>query len=242
MGIRVISFDFWNTLYKNSVPLKHERAERIQRSLAKADVQSVSKEAILSAMQKAWDVWDQIWVHEQRTLAPETWVGIVLEHLGVNLPDGAAAELCDYLGDAGYPGISQPIAKVRELIPILSKDHGLAVISDTGVASGRHLRRLMDRDGLGDDHFGIRVFSDEEGRSKPHASLFKKVLDHFHVEPDQMVHIGDLKQTDVAGAAALGIHTIRFAGAYDDTSPSAYPEAEIILYDYADLSEILRGL
>lgn len=242
MGIRILSFDFWNTLYRNSVPLKHERARRVQEFLAKETVPEVPERSIHQAMQEAWDVWEQVWVHEQRTLAPETWVGIVLHQLGVTLPPETVIDLCDHLGDAGYPGISQPIAGVSGIIPLLSKDYGLAVISDTGVASGRHLRRLMDRDGLGEGHFSIRVFSDEEGRSKPHADLFRKVLDHFHEQPENMVHIGDLKQTDVAGAKALGIHTIRFAGAYDDAAPSVHPEADVVLYDYAQLPEILRAL
>ena len=46
------------------------------------------------------------------------------------------------------------------------------------------------------------------GRSKPHASIFRAVLDLLEVEPAEAAMIGDTIADDVEGARALGMHAI----------------------------------
>ncbi|MEC8872469.1 MAG: HAD family hydrolase, partial [Actinomycetota bacterium] len=61
------------------------------------------------------------------------------------------------------------------------------------------------------------AFSDEVGVYKPDPAIFLAAMDGLGVDdPASVTHVGDLKRTDVAGARALGMATVRFRGALDD--------------------------
>ena len=51
-----------------------------------------------------------------------------------------------------------------------------------------------------------------------------------------VVHVGDLRRTDVAGARAMGMETVRFRGVFDDPGPG--DEADYVM---DDLRELLGG-
>jgi len=53
---------------------------------------------------------------------------------------------------------------------------------------------------------GISSF--HHGRTKPHASIFRAVLDLLEVEPAEAVMVGDTIADDVEGALALGMRAI----------------------------------
>ena len=53
---------------------------------------------------------------------------------------------------------------------------------------------------------GISSF--HHGHSKPHASIFRAVLDLLGVEPDEAVMVGDNIADDIEGALALGMRAI----------------------------------
>lgn len=241
MSIRVLSFDFWNTLYRNRVSLKGERTRRLQHFFIQNGIAPVDDQDVLHAMDTAWQIWDGIWLHERRTLDVYGWLPLVLEQLHRELSDSQQEELCNSLQEAVFAGYSIPIEGVLELIPGLAKSYGLAIISDTGIASGKYLSKLLARDGITEAHIPCRIYSDEVGKSKPDAELFHRVLKHYSCLPREMVHIGDLKQTDVAGATALGIHTIRFTGIHNDATTDLYPEAEAVIDSYAKLLETIKA-
>ena len=53
---------------------------------------------------------------------------------------------------------------------------------------------------------GISSF--HHGRTKPHASIFRAVLDLLDVEPPEAVMVGDMIEDDIEGALALGMRAI----------------------------------
>lgn len=53
---------------------------------------------------------------------------------------------------------------------------------------------------------GISSF--HHGKTKPHASIFRAVLDLLEVEPADAVMVGDTVEDDIAGALALGMHAV----------------------------------
>jgi FMN phosphatase YigB (HAD superfamily) len=53
---------------------------------------------------------------------------------------------------------------------------------------------------------GISSF--HHGRTKPHASIFRAVLDLLSVEPTDAAMVGDTIADDVEGALALGMRAI----------------------------------
>jgi putative hydrolase of the HAD superfamily len=53
---------------------------------------------------------------------------------------------------------------------------------------------------------GISSF--HHGKTKPHASIFRAVLDLLDVEPHEAAMVGDALEDDVEGARALGMHAV----------------------------------
>jgi putative hydrolase of the HAD superfamily len=61
-------------------------------------------------------------------------------------------------------------------------------------------------------HHGLEVDaavgSFHHGKTKPHASIFRAVLELLDVEPADAVMVGDTVEDDIEGARALGMHAI----------------------------------
>ncbi len=114
-------------------------------------------------------------------------------------------------------------------------------IDDEGLtlATGRHLRHHLNRFGIlrGID---FAAFSDEVGCYKPDPSIFRAAMHGLGVDdPSSVVHVGDLRRTDVAGARALGMGTVRFRGAIDDPEPG--DEADHVVDRLGELPDLLAA-
>jgi FMN phosphatase YigB (HAD superfamily) len=102
------------------------------------------------------------------------------------------------------------------------------------------------------------VFSDELGVCKPHPQAFHSALSELGVPARAAVHVGDLRRSDVAGARAAGMGSVRFRGQHDDheqasgrlagiidcvsagcTPLCARPEAHYVVDSYEELSALL---
>lgn len=239
MPIKVITFDFWGTLYRNIVSLKHERKARIRTMFDRCAIDCVSDEQIYKAMENSWLLWDDIWRKEQRTLPVRDFLSLVFGELKVQLPEWAVDELCHTLQEAVFTGNTVPTDHIVEVVAELSKSYKLGIISDTGVSSGKYLGRLIERDHPHAFSFGL--YSDELGMSKPAAGVFQKVLDINGCTAEEVVHVGDLKHTDVLGSRQAGMYSVRYAGVRDDGG-EGFPEAHWVITDYRDLVGIIRGI
>ena len=71
---------------------------------------------------------------------------------------------------------------------------------------------------------GISSF--HHGRTKPHASIFRAVLDLLGVDPTEAVMVGDTIADDVEGALALGMHAILLDR--DGRNPGFEPRVETL--------------
>ncbi|MDY6828188.1 MAG: HAD-IA family hydrolase [Pseudomonadota bacterium] len=62
---------------------------------------------------------------------------------------------------------------------------------------------------LGIGHlFRVALCAEDLGASKPHPALFEAALEALGCAPHEAVHVGDHHEHDIAGAAAVGMHTI----------------------------------
>lgn len=87
------------------------------------------------------------------------------------------------------------------LLEQLARHYQLATISN----GNADVRRL----GL-DRYFKVIVSADEVGLSKPDPAPFLAALERAGVEPQAALHIGDHPVDDIAGARAVGLHTLWF--------------------------------
>jgi HAD superfamily hydrolase (TIGR01662 family) len=99
--------------------------------------------------------------------------------------------------------------------------------------SARDVREFARHHGL-DVDAGISSF--QHGRTKPHASIFRAVLDLLEVEPPEAVMVGDMIADDVEGALALGMRAILL------DREGVHPEFEPRIGSLNELSPLLLGL
>jgi HAD superfamily hydrolase (TIGR01662 family) len=90
----------------------------------------------------------------------------------------------------------------EDVLPTLAalRAHGLklALVSNTA----RDLDRFVTHHGLDVD---VALSSRAHGRVKPHASIFRAVLERLAVRPSEAAMVGDTPEDDVQGARALGM-------------------------------------
>ncbi len=239
MAITVVTFDFWGTLYRNVTSLKHERKDRIKHYFSLAGVTGISDEMIYGAMERSWVIWDTVWRSEHRTLDVHDFMALVLKDLAVGLPGNLLSELCDVLQQAIFTGNTVATDHIIDVVRELSETKQLGIISDTGVSSGKYLRKLIERDH--GSRFSFGLYSDELGMSKPAPAVFQAVLDRMGCRPEEVVHIGDLLHTDVIGARKAGMHSVRYIGVRDVPS-IGYAEADYVISDYRKLCAIIEEM
>jgi putative hydrolase of the HAD superfamily len=210
MSIRAITFDLWSTLLENANGKKRRefRYEAFVRETGSA----------LDDVHEAWrfaaSEFDRCHREENRTLHADDYLAIMCERLGMTVEGEAAERVTEAFETAilEYPPV--PIEGALEAVRAAAERFPLALISDTGSSPGRVLRRLMDDYGFL-EHFEVTVFSDEEGICKPDPAVYGKAAHGLGVAPDQLLHIGDLEYSDIAGAHAVGAKAALYTGVND---------------------------
>jgi putative hydrolase of the HAD superfamily len=155
------------------------------------------------------------------------------------LADGMVAQTILEIEDAARHGTLPLVPGVADTIPYLAASgYKLGLISDTSLTPGRVLREFMQQDGLL-EHFSVLTFSDETGYPKPDPRMFASTLAGLGAEPAEAAHVGDTPRTDIAGAKAMGMVTIRCANVVDRPEP---PEADFVISDHREIPAILERL
>lgn len=237
--IEAVTFDFWNTIA--SVPsgaMTEARTRAITAACASNEVE-VETELLLASLREIGLDWERSWA-AGRQLHPREAAETLVRSLGV---EGAAREMVAeaFLG-AGRevelefaPGIHHCLAGLA------ARELRLGIVCDVGFSGGELLRELLDaEDLLG--HFDGWAFSDEVGHYKPAPQIFAAALDALGAKPDAAIHIGDLRRTDVAGAAALGMKTVRYRGLNDEGDADPGPEADLVLDSHDELPAAIAEL
>ncbi len=58
------------------------------------------------------------------------------------------------------------------------------------------------------DYFHFAFLAEEVGASKPHPDMFHAALERTGVAASNVIHVGDDPEHDIAGARAVGMHTV----------------------------------
>jgi putative hydrolase of the HAD superfamily len=76
------------------------------------------------------------------------------------------------------------------------------------------------------------------GVPKPEGRAFRAALDPLGIAPEDALHVGDLRRTDVAaGARSLGMQSARIRARNDDVCELA--EADYVVDSHAELAALL---
>lgn len=234
---RVVSFDCWGTLLaEEDWPWAHRlRVEALMDAAGEAGVE-VGREAGARAFDAAWHRHLELWAQGRASGAAEV-AAWGLAELGLGEPHPALDHLVRRFEEASHTSHVVALEGARALLGTLEASGvSRVLVCDTGLTPGRVVRRLLDRVGL---LAGLEVlaFSDEVGAPKPDPRPFLAALEPLGVAPDEALHVGDLRRTDVAGARGVGMRTVRIRARNDD--PGEWPEADHVVDSHAELAGLL---
>lgn len=238
--IRLVTFDFWDTLVTDSPEnLRAQRALRvaaIRRALGDAGAPVSETEAEEIHERSGMALVERFW-SRHRDPSPDEQLRIVLD---TGRP-GAAARLDPTAFAAALDAYISPVlAHPPDLCPgadravreLAASGVRLGIVSNTGRTPGLILRRVLESHGLL-GYFGVVSYSDEVGFRKPEARIFHATLERAGVPPGHAVHIGDNPDTDVVGAHGVGMRAAHYTAGF--RRPSA--EADLLIADLAMLPE-----
>jgi FMN hydrolase / 5-amino-6-(5-phospho-D-ribitylamino)uracil phosphatase len=236
--IEAVTFDFWNTIAR--VPagaMTEARRRAVAEACAGCDVE-VEPRLLAAALEDVGQSWERSW-GEGVHLHPRDGAEMLAQALGVE--DAAGQMVVEAFLDAGRqvqlevaPAIGEALAGLGE------RGVRVGIVCDVGFSGGELLRDLLAEEGLL-THFDGWSFSDETGHYKPAPQAFEAALSALGARPQEAMHVGDLRRTDVAGAAALGMRTARYRGMHDDRDESGV-EADYVLDSHLELVEIVERL
>jgi HAD superfamily hydrolase (TIGR01509 family) len=91
------------------------------------------------------------------------------------------------------------------------------------------------------ERLDVAVFSSEVGWRKPHPEIFERALHAIDVPAGQALFVGDTLATDIAGAAALGMHTCQAVWFRADDDERG-PEPEFQAFSQMDVMTVVARL
>ena len=117
----------------------------------------------------------------------------------------------------------------------IAKHHRLGLISNFDDSETGH--QIMHDTGIR-ELFTAVIISADTGYRKPNPLIFKKILDAMHLEPADILFVGDTPLDDVLGSKGVGMHSawIRTRG---HELPENIPTPDIIISDLAELPAAL---
>jgi FMN phosphatase YigB (HAD superfamily) len=238
MPIRAVTFDFWNTIAVEPVP-GSMRDARHAAVVAACESNGLEMDADTLAGHVAEVVRarEQAWA-EGVHVSPTEGAQRLVAALGLEPAAGeAVSEAFLGVGRGVQLGLAPEIGRTLERLR--ADGLVLGIVCDAGFTGGAILREFLDSQGLL-DHFSGWGFSDEVGAYKPAPEIFESALAMLDADPTAAVHVGDLRRTDVAGARAIGMRTVRYRGLADDPDPG--PEADFVLDRHRELPSLVGSL
>lgn len=234
-AVRAITFDFWNTLFRdlNSAQRQQSRVDALAQAVG------VSPEAASGALDLVWAEVARSHREDQRTLTPADAVRIAGVNLGVTIEGPLLSELTEVFATAILIHSPEPIDNALEAVRAAAELLPVGLISDTGVSPASSLRQLLDRHDF-TPSFSSMVFSDEVGVSKPQAPMFETAARDLAVTPQELLHIGDLEHTDIAGAKNVGARAALFVA--ENQASGDHTQADHVLASWNEFVTLLPRL
>jgi FMN phosphatase YigB (HAD superfamily) len=236
--IAAVTFDFWNTIATVPPGAMSEARRRAVAAACEGCGVEVEAELLAASLEGVGLDWDRAWAAGEH-LHPSDAAESLVRALGV---DGAAREMvaAAFLGAGREVGLEWAPGIQPCLEALTERGTRLGIVCDVGFSGGELLRELLDAEGLL-GHFHGWGFSDEVGRYKPAPQIFEAALEALGAEPGEAMHVGDLRRTDVAGAAALGMRTARYRGMNSEPDSEAGPEADFVLDSHRELLGVIAS-
>lgn len=236
MIIKAVTFDLWFTLLCGREYTEY-RIDLLSKFLAKEGFlknRDLIKEQYLAAN----DYYTVVKKKENRHISAAERLEYILNNLDINLKDESKHILTKHLEDAIFIDPPPLIDDARKVSKSLYKKYRIGLICDSGFTPGRILRKVLKNHNVL-KYFNCTVFSDEVGRTKPHTLIFKTTALKLQVKESEVMHVGDLLETDIAGAKSVGMKTVWFNREKNEPGNNLEFKPD---YEIKKLSELLEIL
>lgn len=235
--IRAVTFDFWNTIAcaRSGTAMVTARHEAVVAACNACDIE-IEAELLAAALEEVTASYEQSWSVGTH-FHPSEGAEMLVRALGV---EGRAREaVAEAFLSAGRGAKLELAPDIRPCLEALGeRGLRLGIVCDVGFTGGELLRELLDREGLL-GHFSGWAFSNEVGHYKPSPQIFEVVLAALGAAPGEAVHVGDLRRTDIAGANAIGMGTVRYRGLHDDRGENGEMEAGFVIDSHRELPGLI---
>jgi len=237
--IRYITIDFWDTLFRStSEDNDRRRNVRIDLFIDYCATLGyvIRRDQADQAFNAAWDYFEHRWLTEYRTPDAIELITFLAQKLSVTAELRNIKEIAHAIARV-TADIPPPLCEesIRTVIPSIAQRFTLGIISDTSYAGGNILRELLRANNIA-QYFTTCAFSDEVGRSKPHSNMFRTIIGDLE-NAHELIHIGDLGKTDVAGAKAIGAYAIRYDRFADE--PHATVREDAVMNSWVELPKLI---
>ena len=251
-NIKAISFDLWQTLILENKELGRSRSElrirEVNRALEK-DGHKFSVSVLFNAYKGGASECSAIQSRGMDISFREKiriFVDRIEQGLWDNLSDSAKSDVT-IAYDQSFFKWPPPIQIDAEdvLRDLKNRGYLLAIISNTGMTSGRTFREYLRELGI-KDYFNTMIFSDEVGFAKPSTTIFELALKDMKVEASEVVHVGDDQNNDISGAKLAGMKAIWMPAAVGPNGESDFyavppkPAADVTISKLREIIEVIK--
>ena len=232
-----VTFDLWNTLLVSEPGGIEVRQSAWQKVIDERDL-NITSDLLLSVLEMLPVRFDVEWRAGRQYTAKEA-LEDAFNVFGEKITDEDREVFSETFDQASFALKVDVIEGAEEVLAYLAgKGIKTAIVSDTSLSAGRHLRFFLTEFGIA-PYVTYFAFSDEVGVYKPDAKIFMKALGGMgDVRPFKAAHVGDLKRTDVVGARNIGMTSVRFRGANDDQEDEL--EADFVIDHLSELPSMLN--
>lgn len=237
--IRLITFDFWNTLFVDrDEEIRNEMRKEFAFSRLQRYKPDLTKDELHGAFEVARIDFELQW---QRFTSSnmKDYVQVVCNELGIQINLTDEKEIVEFFETVLLQHQPLLIPNAGDAVRSAKARLKVGLISDTGYSPGTTLRRILGSHGI-ESYFDSFSFSNETGYLKPRLETFLRILHDLRIRPEEAVHIGDLEHTDIAGAKRIGMKAIKFIGVNKLAKPES--NADAVINDMADLPSVLERL
>jgi putative hydrolase of the HAD superfamily len=235
--LRALTFDYWDTLYEGgALPERIAMRRTAVGALLGAYGRALPEAQLRALYEESGREAERWWSEEHRGYTTNDRLRWILERAAVKPrePCEHVATAADAVDNALLMLPPAMLAGAWQMLRVMRRHYRLAIVSDTGFASGRAQDRLLEKDAAR-AFFTATIYSMDVGHAKPRPEIFAATVEKLGVAPNEILHIGDNERTDVRGALSAGFRAVRL----DVVRHGGPSEAEFVARSFEELSEYL---
>jgi len=205
--IKAVTFDLWNTLIADDHADYTMRrvavlARTCERQQCYRDLATV-RGALVSAQR----LWEECWRVKRKGISIHDLVAHIFEKLNIRIESTVQEQVVTEFAEVVLEDPPPLLDFASAVLEVLSTKYRIGLICDTGFTPGQVLRQVLKKHDIL-QYFSCLLFSDEVGATKPNVLIFQRALDSLKLNADEVAHIGNLLETDVVGAKAIGMTAV----------------------------------